>query len=161
MSRAFIAGIVVLVLFFLVTVILHGWWRRRRVARGRARMLPPTQGRDGTPRDRLIGLSGSLREALADRLGPVYRARTIEELFADNELGELLGAEPLEQLTHFLAEVDKLKFAPERAACDQQALQLELADWTPRVENLTKHIRAKVAGKGDRKPRIRGRGQQE
>jgi hypothetical protein len=158
MSLVFIAPVVFLVLLFAVSAVVYGWWRRRRVARIRGKKQQPADRPDATPRERFIGLSGSLREALADRFGPAYRARTIEELFVDSQLGDLLGAGPLERLTHFLVQVDQLKFAPERGARDQQALQLELAEWAPRVEAMTKQIRASAAGRGDQnKPFFRGR----
>jgi hypothetical protein len=149
----------VFVLFLVVSAVLYAIWRRRKIARAPAEKPPPIEEAGATPRDQLIGLSGSLREALVDRFGPPYRARTIEELFADQKLGEVLGAEQLEQLTHFLVQVDRLKFAPERAPRDQEALQLELADWAPRVENLKTVICAKPAVIGNQKANRRRRAQ--
>jgi len=140
-------------LFAVVAVALFGIWRRRRVARSNVATMPPIERPDATPRERLIGLSGSLREALSGRFGPAYRARTVEELFDDSQLGEVLGNEGLGQLTLFLVQVDQLKFAPARAPHDQQVLELQLADWAPRVETLTIQIRATALGKGDKKRR--------
>jgi hypothetical protein len=149
-----VALIALTLLVLMAAAAIYAIWRRRRNARRNDDKRPPVDRPDATARERLIGLSGSLREALSDRFGPAYRARTIEELFADSQLGEALGVEPLEQLTHFLVQVDQLKFAPERANRDQQVLQLELAEWTPRVASLTTQIRAKNAATGDKKPRI-------
>ena len=155
------AASIVIVVGLVVSVVVAGFLfailRRRRVARRAQEKRPPLDEGDITARERLIGLSGSLREALVDRFGPLYRARTIEELFTDSHLGEALGADRLELLIKFLVEVDQLKFAPERAPRDQEALQLELVDWTPRVENLKTQIRAKPAATRNHRPRMHGR----
>lgn len=150
-------ALLALVLFVGVSAVLYVIWRRRKIARRPQEKQPPIEAAGATARDQLIGLSGSLRGALVDRFGPSYRARTIEELFADKTLGELLGAEHLEQLTHFLIQVDQLKFAPERAPRDQETLQLELEDWAPRVENLKTVIRAKSAVTDNQKANRRNR----
>jgi hypothetical protein len=138
-----IALLVVVVVVVVIAAAIYAIWRRRRRGPGKEKKSPPIDHLTATPSERLIGLSGSLRDALVDRFGPAYRARTVEELFADNQLGELLGAERLEQLTRFLLQVDQLKFAPERTPRDPHAIELKLADWTPRVENLETQIRAK------------------
>jgi hypothetical protein len=129
---------------------LYSVWRHRRIARSKKEQEkkalfeePP----NATPRERLIGLSGSLRAALTDRFGTSYRARTTEELGADGELGELLGVERFEQLIQFLDQIDRLKFAPVRALHHQHALEKELVEWEPRVMSLATQIRAKPSGK--------------
>jgi hypothetical protein len=146
MQSAYVA---LALLAILAGAALYGVWRHRRIARVKTQKLPLLDRPDATPRERLIGLAGSLREALTDRFGASYRARTIEELAADRELTELLGGELFEQLNHFLDQIDRLKFAPVRTPHHQHVLEQELVDWEPRVKNLMTRIRAKPSGKSD------------
>jgi len=150
------AYVAVVLLVILSSAALYGAWRHRRIARGKGEKRPLLERPDATPRERLIGLSGSLREALTDRFGASYRARTTEELSADGQLGELLGGELFEQLIHFLDEIDQLKFAPVRTPHHQHALEQELVEWEPRVKNLMTQIRDKPSGEANPK-RIRRR----
>ncbi len=148
-------------LVILSSATLYGVWRHRRSVRAKGEKRPLFDQPDATPRQRLIGLWGSLREALADRLGASYRARTTEELGADEKLGELLGEELFNQLIHFLDQIDQLKFAPVRTPCDQDAREQELVEWEPRVKNLVTQLRDKPSGEADTKrtdrPRDRAR----
>jgi hypothetical protein len=163
--RAAPFAVLIVFLLAIATAALYGVWRRRRRAHGdrEKHLVAGARDGDGTARARLIGLSGSLREALVDRFGPSYRARTVEELFADTQLGDHLGAEKLELLARFLRQVDQLKFAPERAPREEAVLEHELSDWAPRVEDMRMRIRVKAAVTGpaeSRKSRRRtGRGQ--
>ncbi len=143
-------------LFVLSCAALYSVRRHRRNARGKGEKRQVFERPDATPRERLIGLSGSLRVALTDRFGASYRARTIEELAADGQVGELLGGEPFDQLIRFLDQIDQLKFAPVRTPAYQETLQAELAEWEPQVKNLILQIRARPAGKSAPK-RIRHR----
>jgi hypothetical protein len=120
------------------------WWRlgrRRRPSPAGAGL--PVGTAECTPRDQIIALSAELRQALALRLGPVWRAKTTEEVAIDQELESLLGREHLEELSRFLDRVDRLKFAPERSAPREQALESQLAAWQPRVQELTARIQTK------------------
>jgi len=138
---------------------LYGVWRKRRIARGKGAKPPVIDERpDAAPRERLIGLAGSLRTALTDRFGASYRARTIEELSADGDLGKLLGVELFGQLIQFLDQIDQLKFAPARTQNQQQALEQELVDWEPRVKNLATQIRNKPSGNAETERTNRPRG---
>ncbi len=112
---------VLALLFILSSAALYGAWRHRRGVRARAAKRPLVERPDATPRQRLIGLWGSVRDALTDRLGASYRARTTEELAGDQELAELLGVELCQQLIHFLDQIDRLKFAPVRTQNEQHA----------------------------------------
>ena len=78
---------------------------------------------DPTPRDRLVGLSESIRDALTVQFGSSCRAKTTEELAVDEKLAQLLGEEGFRELIAFLDRIDLLKFAPERS--DNHAGELE------------------------------------
>ncbi len=99
-----------------VALLFVGWfvWRKRAAARvGLAAFDRSQQGpRDISPRGQLVALSHSIRELLADKNGPAWRAKTIEELSAEPRLVELLGRDQAYELIRFLDHVDHLKFAP-------------------------------------------------
>jgi hypothetical protein len=148
MSRTYPALAVLALL--LIAVLL--WRRRRRKAARDGRDTGATgdlAGADPSPRDRLVALSGSLRDALTVPFGNSCRAKTTEELAADSRLEQLLGDGELRELIRFLDQIDRLKFAPERSDHPQEALADALTSWEPRVESLRDRIRAN--------PRARGR----
>jgi hypothetical protein len=65
----------------------------------------------GSPRDQLIAGSEAVRQALAARFGPAWRAKTTEELADRPELAERLGAERTARLVALLEAADRAKFA--------------------------------------------------
>jgi hypothetical protein len=136
-------ALLVLVLLLLAVLL----WRRsrRNAARARRDNLAPGDLADSnpSPRDRLVALSGSIRDALTVQFGSSCRAKTTEELAADDRLEQLLGDEELRELIRFLDQIDRLKFAPERADHQQDVLADALTSWEPRVETLRARIRAK------------------
>jgi hypothetical protein len=82
---------------------------------------------------------------LSIQLGTSWRAKTIEELSAEDQLGQLLGESDREELIRFLDQVDRLKFAPERSNNRDESLRQELDNWEPRVAALRSKIQAKPA----------------
>jgi hypothetical protein len=130
-----------------VAVLLLAWlWRRRRSALLARRAVTAVDGlaaADPTPRDRLVGLSESIRDALTAQFGSSCRAKTTEELSADERLAQLLGDEGFRELIRFLDRIDLVKFAPERSANNGEALGDLLSDWEPRVATLSARIRIK------------------
>jgi hypothetical protein len=120
------------------------WLRRRRPARVRR---PPTPAggspaADSSPRDRLVALSESIRDALILQFGAGCRAKTTEELAIDARLEQLLGPEDFRDLIRFLDQIDRVKFAPERSGNPPETLPEVLATWEPRVAILGGRIRA-------------------
>jgi hypothetical protein len=129
-----------------VALVLAAWaWRRRirRAARVRGGLSAAPTAADPTPRDRLVGLSETIRDALTAQFGVSCRAKTTPELSADVRLAELLGAEGFEELMQFLDRIDLLKFAPERSDHRDEALDEALKAWEPRVTALAARIRAR------------------
>jgi Domain of unknown function (DUF4381) len=130
-----------------VVVLLLAWlWRRRRaalVARRPAAAVDGLAAADPTPRDRLVGLSESIRDALTAQFGSSCRAKTTEELSADARLAELLGDEGFRELIQFMDRIDLVKFAPERSANHDVTLGELLSAWEPRVADLGARIRVK------------------
>jgi hypothetical protein len=127
-------------------MLVSAWaWRRRArhaaVRRRAASGNPPAA--DPTPRDRLVGLSVTVRDALTAQFGVSCRAKTTEELSADERLAELLGAEGFRELMQFLDRIDLLKFAPERSDRRDEELDEVLEAWEPRVTALAARIRVK------------------
>jgi hypothetical protein len=114
--------------------------RRRKPRRDGAPAIPAQV----TPRDRMVALSTAIRQALSDKLGTSWRAKTTEEVVIDHELENLLGREHLEELGRFLDRVDHLKFAPERSNHQDDSLERQVAQWEPRVTELTAKIQAQV-----------------
>lgn len=128
-----------------VAILILGWsWRRRRAA-VRSHRTPAGLAMLGepTPRDRLVGLSESIRDALTVPFGTSGRAKTTEELASDERLAGLLGDDDFRELIRFLDRIDVLKFAPERGANGQDALEELLASWEPRIATLDARIRAR------------------
>lgn len=132
----------------LLAILLGGSlvWRRRARNRARraarslaARSAPP----DTSPRGRLVALSHSIRDTLANQFGTAWRAKTNEELAAEPRLRESLGNERLEELIQFLVAIDHLKFAPNRSNPRETSLEEQLAAWEPRLAELGKQIRAR------------------
>ncbi|MHB1556120.1 MAG: hypothetical protein ACYC61_01440 [Isosphaeraceae bacterium] len=141
----------VLVVIAVVFLMLAWAWRRRRAALlARRTFADLTMAAEPTPRDRLVGLSDSIRDALTVPFGTSGRAKTTEELASDERLAGLLGDEDFRELIRFLDRIDVLKFAPERGDNGQNALEEMLSNWEPRITALDTRIRAR--------PRARGRG---
>jgi uncharacterized protein (TIGR03382 family) len=130
----------------MAAVLLLAWlWRRRRAtlrARRAATAVVGLAAAEPTPRDRLVGLSVSIREALTVQFGSSCRAKTTEELSTDDRLAQLLGDEGFRELIQFLDRIDRLKFAPERSG-NHDALDEVLLTWEPRVASLNARIRVK------------------
>jgi hypothetical protein len=119
-----------------------GWWRR--VALRSRRLGASAAGHsiaELSPRDRLVGLSETIRDALTSQFGSSFRAKTTEELSADERLVQLLNAEGFRELMQFLDRIDRLKFAAERSEDHDEALGEALKTWEPRVTSLAARIR--------------------
>jgi hypothetical protein len=119
--------------------------RRRRAARaGRAQgASAAATNSPAAPRDRLVALAESVRDALTVQFGAASRAKTTEEWAADQRLMQLLGEQEFQELIRFLDQVDRVKFAPERADNHQEAIVEALVTWEPRVARFQARIRAK------------------
>lgn len=104
----------------LAIAIIGASWRLRRLrARGHPapRMSGTTAGPMGDPpsrRQRLIALSGAVREAFVVRFGPAWRSKTTEEIAREVDLAEAFGPEDAARLLRFLQHADRAKFADER-----------------------------------------------
>ncbi|MGC8643318.1 MAG: hypothetical protein ACP5XB_25960 [Isosphaeraceae bacterium] len=116
----------------LAIALLGGWTglRRRRKARD---TRTATSGRgislDDSPSGKLLNLAEEVRGTLITRFGPTMRARTTEEIAADSQLKEVLGAERLDTLVHLLGEADRWKFATQPANGSEQSLLSDLSAW--------------------------------
>lgn len=115
--KAFTAAGVGLVFGLLVIL----WVRRRLKKKRRAAPVPtvaprPTLADPSTTRDWMIVWSDNVRDALVERFGPAWRAKTTEEISTDERLADALGSEQATQLLVFLNEADRAKFAPEADA---------------------------------------------
>ena len=121
------------------------WSRHRRGIRASRGHLALGRRTDSntSPRDCLVALSESIRDALILQLGTACRAKTTEELSTDDRVEQLLGDQCRTELIRFLDQIDHLKFAPERSGNHHEALQEALTNWTPRVETLQAKIRAR------------------
>lgn len=84
--------------------------RRKRSARVATRGSDPVAVSDD-PRERWAAWSLAVREALAERFGPAWRAKTTEEIAAEPQLREVLEADRAGELLEHLAEADRVKFA--------------------------------------------------
>ena len=127
-----------------LALLLAAWAWRRRVARGRRgageanlRMSAAAL----TPRDRLVGLSETIRDALTAQFGSSFRAKTTEELSADERLVQLVGDEGFGELMRFLDRIDRLKFARDGSDDRGEELSQALATWEPLVTALAARIR--------------------
>jgi hypothetical protein len=120
-------------------------WRRRRGARRARGTVAATGGpaTDPTPRDRLVGLSVTIRDALTAQFGHSCRAKTTEELSLDERLEPLLGADGFRDLIQFLDRIDRLKFAPDRPGENGADLDEAFRTWGPRMTDLAARIRVK------------------
>jgi hypothetical protein len=136
-----VAAAMVLVLLLAVWL----WYRRRAALRSRKSAIPAggLAIADPTPRDRLVGLSESIRDTMTVQFGSSCRAKTTEELSADHRLAELLGDEGFRELIRFLDRIDLVKFAPERSGNHDETLGELLSAWEPRVATLGARIRVK------------------
>jgi hypothetical protein len=141
------AGLFLLVLGVLAFRLVRSARRRRR-RRDQARA--PLA--DATPRNRLVTLSDTIRDDLSTRFGTSWRAKTTEELAVDGQLEELLGAELFPELIGFLDQVDRLKFATERASQSDDALAEQITTWEPRVTV----VRARILERPERRARGQG-----
>jgi hypothetical protein len=129
-----------------VAILLATWGWRRRIrlaARRRGASSARPLVADPTPRDQLVGLSETIRDALTAQFGVSCRAKTTEELSADERLAQLLGAEAFQELMQFLDRIDLVKFAPERSDRRDDELAEALEAWEPRVTALAARIRVK------------------
>ncbi len=147
-----------------LAVLLIAWaWRRWRARGARGPVAstggpPPT---DHTPRDRLVGLSETIRDALTVQFGHSCRAKTTEELSADERLAQLLGQDGFRDLIQFLDRIDRLKFAPDRPDDNGEGLDEALTTWGPRMTALAAQIRVKPRARrrpGPARPRSTVRG---
>jgi hypothetical protein len=87
-------------------------YRRRRGRRPpfpslHAPVIDPTEA----PGEWMIAWSVALRESLAARFGPAWRAKTTEELAGEPNLSAAIGDESRTRLLAFLAAADRAKFA--------------------------------------------------
>ena len=133
-----------------IGLVLVAWaWRRRRSIR--ARSIGPASralsAADPGPRGRLVGLSETIRDALTAELGSSFRAKTTEELSADERLIVLLGDDGFRELMQFLDRIDRVKFAPSRPADQDEELSQALTMWEPLMTALAARIRAKPRGR--------------
>lgn len=101
-----------------IAVIVAGrQWRRvrarRRYAPGISAPTAAPMGEPPSRRERLIALSGAVREVLVARFGPAWRSKTTEEIAREGGLAEAFGAEETARLLQFLEGADRAKFANE------------------------------------------------
>jgi hypothetical protein len=129
----------------LAAILLVAWAGRRRSLRAKGAGSPTLtlSVPDAGPRGRLVGLSETIRDALADQFGHSLRAKTTEELSADERLIQLLGEEGFRELMQFLDRVDRIKFAPEPPADQVEALREACTTWEPVMTALVERIRAR------------------
>jgi hypothetical protein len=158
---AIIVAIAAGLLIIAVLILARRARKGRRVSAGDG---APARPAEVNARDQMVALSASIRQALTDKLGTGWRAKTTEEVAIDPDLQNLLGREHLDLLSRFLDRVDHLKFAPERSNEPEESLERQLAAWQPRVVELTAKIQTKLNStppSQDRQPRpdsVRTRG---
>jgi hypothetical protein len=108
-------------------------WAIQRRRRGRRRALAPSQGNvvrhDDSPSGKLLALAEEVRGTLISRFGPAMRARTTEEIAADPQVKESLGADRLGPLIRLLAEADRWKFATLPGNGHEELLLQDLPGW--------------------------------
>jgi hypothetical protein len=146
-QRTAAVPIVLLILGCVLFAWFSWWWLGRSRTRLKGGARPPDDRPDAPPRERLVALSISIREAMIVQYGTTWRAKTTEELSADVQLGQAVGREGLEELIRFLDQVDRIKFAPERSNQHHELLRRDLEIWEPRVADFKAKIRAKPSGK--------------
>ena len=99
------------------------------------------------PRIRLIIFAEMLRNALVERFGPHWAAKTTQEILAETQLDALLGSERLEQLAHVLREGDRAKFSWKLCEATQgedlEPLVRALVDEITRAAGATSMIKGK------------------
>jgi len=128
-------GLVVSTLF-----VVTFWLTSRR--RARRREIPPRiepMAAVDSPSARLLNMAGQVRETLATRFGPTIRARTTEELSADQVVKQSLGDERFESLIRLLATADHWKFASPSENGQIGLLLEELPQWLAWQETLLGH----------------------
>jgi hypothetical protein len=121
----------------LALLVLVSWWLVRRRRRRRAgASLPATSlahAAPDSPRHRLIARAEQLRGILVARFGPAWSARTTEEVVAEADLAQRLGAERMDRLARLLRAADRAKFSDEEAVGSDGAIpdpySLEPEDW--------------------------------
>jgi hypothetical protein len=124
------AGIVaILVAAFIV-------WRTQKARRKRPEGISTTKFQlDGSAseRERLIALSGAIRDALAQRFDATWLAKTTEDLAASPTLASAISADDYVRLLAFLRAVDRLKFSRDGLDSgdpdDQRDMFSALVDW--------------------------------
>lgn len=141
------SGLVLAATIVILVVLLALWIRRRRRSRHARGNDPST--RDSItappgPRGRLVDLSETVRDALTAQFGRSFRARTTEELSADDRLKEWLGEDAFQELMRFLDRIDRVKFAPERPALEDAELNEILGTWEPVILALAARIRTRA-----------------
>ena len=134
------AGIALLVL--LTGAIGIFFYRRRRSGRRTAKSCP-AEAMPVIPATQLLNLAGQIREDLAARFGPSFRARTTQEIAADLEVKEVIGVEHLEPMIRLLSLADHCKFAALPENGDQQTLGDEISAWTALRTDLVARLAAK------------------
>ncbi len=85
-------------------------------------------GEPASRRERLIALSGAVREVLVARFGPAWRSKTTEEITREGGLAEAFGAEDAARLLRFLQEADRAKFADEGEPLSHSSVDF-VEDW--------------------------------
>lgn len=115
--------------------------RRRSGRRSNKASLAVAPSVNGT--DQLLILADQIRDDLAARFGPSLRARTTEEIAADLQVKEVLGAEYFEPLIRLLSLADHRKFAALPENGDRQSLLDEISGW----EALRTDLAARFAAK--------------
>ncbi|WP_165224911.1 hypothetical protein [Aquisphaera insulae] len=122
----------------LLAVAFVGTWVFRRRTRGTRSGLgiEAAAAFDESPAGQVAVLAHRVRETLAARFGPQFRARTTEEIGQDDRLREALGTERMESLALLLQAADRCKFAPSRLPDDDATLESNLATWSALPKSL-------------------------
>jgi hypothetical protein len=128
-----------LVLF--VAVVLGTWLlrrRRRRASLGEVLAVAQPMD-DDSAQARAIRLAARARLSLSARFGPAIRARTTEELAADEQIREQLGADRFELLTCLLSRADRWKFATPSGDGSPEPLGEDITAWEALVSDLARN----------------------
>lgn len=105
-----LSGSITLALALAALILLTAWWRTRSRRKAGANTPTETPATGPVLDDSIASWALRVREALAARFGPVWMARTTEEIAASDELAARLGADRLQDLTAFLRAADRVKF---------------------------------------------------